>query len=321
MLAVAALVTSACGSGDTASGSAKDTVTVSQGVDVSTLDPQMGTGTMTDMSVLSNIFDFLTKVDDDGQVQPELATSWKPVGDGSKWQFDLRHDVTFQNGEPFNAEAVKFTFDRLNDPETHSPLSAGGLMTGVKVVDDDTVEFSLAYPDPYLPSQLSLFIGAIIPPKYVTEKGAEYFAENPVGTGPFSFVSWKRGDRVTLKANDTYWGEVPKIDNLVFRNIPNAADAAAALRAGEIDVNSNIDADTAAEFKGDSKIDVRAVPGVRTFMLSLDADQGGPLENVKVRQAINHAVDMDTIVATLKGATPSAPPPRCRARARRSTPR
>jgi peptide/nickel transport system substrate-binding protein len=275
------------------------TLIVSQLVDASTLDPQMQ-GTMTDMSILINIFDTLTTRDKNEELAPSLATDWQALDD-TTWQFKLREGVKFHNGEPFNAEAVKYSIERVLDPATKSPIVELSLVEFVKKVDDYTVDFIMSDPDPILPEKVSLFGGAMVPPKYIQEQGDDVFASKPVGTGPFKFVEWRRGDRVEVEAYPDYWGGAPEVKRVVFRKIPSEADALAAARTGEVDIVSDISADAAAQLEGSEDAEVVSVSGIRTFAVSLNAEDGGPLAKKEVRQALNYAVDVDALVKTVLG--------------------
>jgi peptide/nickel transport system substrate-binding protein len=274
-------------------------LTVSQTVDVSTLDPQRQ-GTMTDMSVLINLFDTLTTRDENNELAPALATEWVAVDDLT-WRFTLREGVQFHNGEPFDAAAVVYSVQRILDPATRSPIGELSLVEEVRAVDEHTVDFVMAEPDPILPEKLALFGGVMVPPGYIEAEGADAFANNPVGTGPYKFVEWQRGDRVVLEANPTYWGGAPQVQRLVFRKIPNPADALAAARTGEVDIVSGLSPDAAAQLEGSSEAEVVSVPGVRTFAVSLNTEIDGPLADPRVRQALNHAVDVPALVESVLG--------------------
>lgn len=143
------------------------------------------------MGILINMFDTLVTRDDNNKLAPSLATEWKALDD-TTWEFKLREGVKFHNGEPFNAEAVKFSIDRLNNPDTKSPIVELKTVKEVIVVDAKTVKIVTDGPDPILPNKMTLFGGTMVPPQYIKEKGDDNFAKNPVGTGPFKFVSWQR---------------------------------------------------------------------------------------------------------------------------------
>ena len=143
-------------------------------------------------SAANNIFDGLTSRGPDMKLKPALATSWDFLDDNSRIRFKLRQNVKFHNGEPFNAAAVKFTFDRLlGDEGKKGPQQSNYTsIAKVEVVDDYTVDFIMKQPDPVLLTKLAGYGGMIVPPKYIQEKGDAHFNMNPVGTGPFKFVEY-----------------------------------------------------------------------------------------------------------------------------------
>lgn len=304
VLSVAGLLLSGCGSGSPKTSSAKppagpqDTLVVAQGADTRTLDPQKQ-GDMISVSVLINIFDTLLTRDNRLQLAPSLATEWKALND-TTWQFKLREGVKFHDGEPFNAQAVKFSIERILDPKTKSPIIALKSVKQVDIVDDHTVNIVTKTPDPLIPVKMTLFPGIVVPPKYIQDKGDAYFAQHPVGTGPFKFVEWKKDDRVMLEANPDYWRGTPKVKKLVFRAIPNDADRVAALMSGEVDVISNLPPDSMATVNQSQGAKAVAVPGVRAQFVALDS-RSGPLAKQEVRQALNYALDVDSIVKNVLG--------------------
>jgi peptide/nickel transport system substrate-binding protein len=285
------------GSGGGSAAPAKDTLIVAQEADAGTLDPQKQ-GKMPDMNILINMFDTLVTRDANNELAPGLAVEWRAVDDLT-WEFKLRQGVTFHNGEPFNAEAVKFSIERLNNPDTKSPIVELKTVQEVKVIDEYTVHLITSAPDPILPNKTVLFGGVMVPPKYIQEKGDDHFAMNPVGTGPYKFVSWTKDSEVVMEANENYWGGAPFFKKLVFKIIPNTSNMAASLRTGEIDIAANIRAEVAVQVQGQPDIEVVSAPGIRTYYVVLDTIADTPLKNKLVRQAINHAVDVNTIIATV----------------------
>lgn len=287
-------------SSDTKSTSpAKDSLIVAQDTDAGTMDPQKQ-GKIPDMSILSNMFDTLVTRDADNKLAPGLATEWKTLNE-TTWQFKLRQGVKFQNGEPFDANAVKFSIERLLNPATKSPIVELNTVKSVEIVDPYTVNFVTSAPDPILPNKTTLFGGVIVPPKYIQEKGDDNFAKNPIGTGPYKFVSWQKDNRVEMEANPDYWRGAPKFKKLTFRIIPNPADMVAALKTGEIDIAASLSADVADQLKNESSVQVNSNPWIRTFYISLDTTQDGPLAKKEVRQALNYAIDVDTMIKTVLG--------------------
>ncbi|MEK3725606.1 ABC transporter substrate-binding protein [Paenibacillus sp. FSL H8-0034] len=284
------------GNAATPSKPGKDTLTVAQEIDAGTLDPQKQ-GKIPDMGILINMFDTLVTRDDNNKLAPSLATEWKALDD-TTWEFKLREGVKFHNGEPFNAEAVKFSIDRLNNPDTKSPIVELKTVKEVIVVDAKTVKIVTDGPDPILPNKMTLFGGTMVPPQYIKEKGDDNFAKNPVGTGPFKFVSWQKDSQITMEANADYWQGAAKFKKLVIKIIPNPSNMAAAIRAGEVDIAAGIKPDVATQLKSQTELKVVSSPGIRTFYISLDTKEG-PLAKKEVRQALNYAIDVNTMIKTV----------------------
>jgi peptide/nickel transport system substrate-binding protein len=269
---------------------------VAQGADPTTLDAGMTTGTVM-ANVIHNIYDTLVIRDDDMSVIPGLALSWEPLDD-TTWRFALREGVKFHNGEDFNADAVKFSIERVIDPDQAAPQASYlSTIASVEVVDDYTVDIITSAPDPILIARLTKAVGSIMPPGYVQEVGDETVALEPVGTGPFKFVEWVKDDHLTLEVNPDYWRDLPEYDVLTFKPIPNAAARTAALLAGDVDLVYNVpvsqidvvqestDAQLAA-------VDIQAGEYVGFNLRKEDS----PLQDVRVRQAINYAIDVDSII-------------------------
>jgi peptide/nickel transport system substrate-binding protein len=247
------------------------------------------------------MYDTLVWVDDDGNIVPALAESWDISADGSEYTFKLRKDVTFHNDEPFNADAVVFSWERAKEGGfEYSNLWQ--LATSVEKIDDYTVKITTDGPD-------ALFLStvadnwAIIPPKYFQEVGQEGFNEHPIGTGPFVFVEWAKGDHITMKANPNYWQEgVPKIETLIFRPIPESATRVAAIQTGEVDIVTRLSSEEAKSLLGVPNVTVIKYPVERVYYVAfnnLTTGQGQPTEDPNVRLAMNYAVDVQAIVDSL----------------------
>ncbi len=299
VLALALIVVMLAGYGvDSLAAPKKTTLVVAQTIDASTLDPQKQ-GKMPDMNILINLFDTLVTRDAKGRLAPALATEWKAINNVT-WQFKLRKGVKFHDGEEFDAAAVKFSIDRLLDPKTASPIAELRNVKEAVVVDKYTVNIVTNEPDPILPNKTVLFGGVIMPPKYVKEKGDDYIAKNPVGTGPYKFVSWQKDNQVVLEANKDYWRGAPQFDRLIFKTIPSMADTVAALKAGEVDFVIGLTADAANSLANDNDIKILSAPWIRTFYVSLNATVK-PLNDPRVRQALNYAVDTQGIIKNVLG--------------------
>ena len=216
------------------------TVVVAQGVDPTTLDPMNHQETPAG-NLARNIFDTLLERDQDLKIQPALAVEMPKLVAPTAWEFKLRPGVKFQNGEPVDAEAVKFSLERLVDPKLKlrgaTPFAP---IDRVEIVDSLTVRIHTKAPWPILDTLVAGSGASILPPKYYREKDMAYVAKNPVGSGPFKFVRWVKDDNIELTANEQYWRGAPRIKKLVFRPIPDDAVRVAALQNGEVDIAVNI---------------------------------------------------------------------------------
>jgi peptide/nickel transport system substrate-binding protein len=280
------------------------TVVVAQGVDPTTLDPQNHQETPA-ANLAVNLFDTLLERDQDLKIVPGVAESYRNVSP-MVWEFKLRRGVKFHNGEPLDAEAVKFTVERMVDPKLKlrgatpwTPVSHG------EVVDAQTVRIHTKAPWPILDTMVTTL--PILAPKYYREKDMAHVAKNPVGSGPFKFVRWVKDDRIELEANAQYWRGAPKVKTLVFRPIPDDAVRVAALQNAEIDVAVNIPPHLANIIANHPRLFLSTAPSVRTIQLmyythQFDAQHklvgpyAGPVADRRVRMAMTHAVDVDEII-------------------------
>lgn len=303
-LAAAPTLLTACGT-DPASG-AGNVLRVSQTGDPKTMDPQKQ-GDMTSMNALINMFDTLTTRGRDNTLHPRLALSWKAVSP-KVWRFRLRPGVTFHNGEPCDAAAVKFSIERLLAPATKSPIVELRYVEGVTVVDKLTVDLHTTVHDPILPDKVSLFGGVVVPPRYLDKVGDEGFANHPVGTGPFTFSRWQRDHELRMRAYANHWQGRPSLDELVFTPAPNASSALAALQSGGVDLVSGLTPDAAQQLDGYTGVRLENYTGIRTSYLSLNTLSAGPLQDRRVRQALNHAVDVPQLIKAVLGGKASEVP-------------
>jgi peptide/nickel transport system substrate-binding protein len=256
------------------------------------LDPTMNLSSLRSQVGVS-VFDSLVGRDADGKIVGELAESWRALDDRT-WQLKLRRGVTFHNAEPFNAEAVRFTFQRVLNPEQKSPNRATvSEVERVDVVDDLTVNLVLRAP--YAPFLARLIDFPMVPPKYTAEKGNQGLALRPVGTGPFRFVELVKDDHMIVEAFDKHWRGPPRIKRIVFKPIPEPFTRAAALRNGEVDLITTVPPTLAAELDKVAGVRVQRVPSTWQIYLGLNAFKK-PLSDVRVRQALNYATDVDAII-------------------------
>lgn len=250
-------------------------------------------------SVATNIFDGLTYRGPDLKLVPGLATSWEELDQGKRIRFKLREGVKFHDGEPFNAAAVKFSFDRLLGPEgAKGPQQSNyNTIASVEVIDDNTVDFHLKAPDPVLLTKLASYGAMIVPPKYIQEKGDDYFNAHPVGTGPFKFVSYEPKVNIQLAANADYWGGAPKLSELEYRFIAEPATAIAELQAGRVDlvIPPTIPIGMIPTIQGDSKLEIVTSPGPTVYALRFNT-RDGITKDPRVRKALILGVDRDAII-------------------------
>jgi peptide/nickel transport system substrate-binding protein len=259
------------------------------------LDPTMNLSSIR-AAVGVSMFDSLVGRDRDNRIVPELAESWRLLND-TTWQLRLRRGVVFHDGEPFTADAVRFTIERVLDPQQKSPNRANiAEIARVEVVDDATVNLVTARPYAALLNRLIDF--PILPPTYTAEKGNQAFALRPVGTGPYRFVSLVKDEQLVAEAFDRHWRGAPSIKRIVFKPIPEPFTRAAALRNGEVDLITTVPPTLARELERVAGLRVQRVPSTWLIYLGLNASKK-PLSDVRVRQALNYASDVDTIVRTV----------------------
>ncbi|MCO5732592.1 ABC transporter substrate-binding protein [Rhizobium sp. SSA_523] len=281
--------------------SAAGKVTVSIATDPGSWDP-VDTFLVAWGSVGSNIFDGLTSRDTNAKIGPGLATSWEVLDNGLRVRFALREGVKFHNGEAFNADAVKYTFDRLLGEEgAKGPQRANYTsIDRVEVIDEKTVDFHLKAADPVLITKLAGYGAMIVPPQYIKEKGEDYFNAHPVGTGPFSFVAYNAKIDLQLKANPDYWGGAAKISELDYRFISEPATAVAELQAGRVDLVIDLPISLIPVVEGDSKLAVESTTGPVVNGLRFNT-KDGITKDERVRKALIMAVDRATIIQSLLG--------------------
>ena len=274
------------------------TLVIAQGADITTLDPTQATQ-IHNLNLFYNLYDALVTWDskDIGKVVPELAVSWRSVNP-TTWQFKLRQGVKFHNGEPFNAEAAKFTIDRLITKGVHQVYGGFATIERVEVVDPYTINVVTSKPDPILVKRFAGYGGQMLPPQYLKQVDWKDFALKPIGTGPYKFVEWVKDDRVVLEANDAYWRGAPKIKKVVWRPIPDNFARVAALTRGEAQLITKVLPDHVAQIDkaGCCRVEHTLTNLVTVYLINA---QKGPLANTKVRQALNYAVDKDKIIKEL----------------------
>ena len=288
---------------------------VGQIAEPQSLDPHTVTAT-NDFRILVNIYDGLVRYKNGTlEVEPALAQSWDVSEDGKTYTFKLRQGVTFHDGTPFNAQAVKFNFDRMLN-EQHPFYNTGPFplsfnfasIDTVNVIDDSTVEFKLKEAFAPFLSNLAYPTGLIVSPAAIEQYGKDY-GRHPSGTGPFKFVEWQSSQRVVVERNPDHWDGAPALEAVVFRPITDANTRVAEMMAGGVDVMVEVPPDNLANFRNDSAFTVAEQVGPHVWFSILNTREG-PFKDKRVRQAANYAVNKQGLVDNvLQGtATVSAGP-------------
>ena len=324
-----------CGGGETISGGGQgggaggNTFVFGRGADSVTLDP-INTTDGESLRVTRQIFDgLLDFAPESTDLAPSLATEIpKPEDGGRAYTFKLREGVKFHDGAPFNAEAVKFNVDRWRDSKNPYHKGGGGqsenfayyvgqfggfdgdsIITGVEIVDDYTVRFTLREPQGPFLKNIAMSPFAMASPKAIKEN-VEDFWQNPIGSGPFKFVQWNRGSTVELEANEDWWGSDlpasqggggPEVDKVVIRSIPDNTSRVAALTGGELSAADGLTPDDVSPVE-DAGLKVEFRPPLTIGYLAMNNEQK-PFDNVNVRRAIYQAIDMEKIVTAFFGDT------------------
>ncbi|HEY3367058.1 MAG TPA: ABC transporter substrate-binding protein [Symbiobacteriaceae bacterium] len=249
--------------------------------------------------VACNIYDGLVDRGVDLKLKPGLATEWKFIDDKTI-EFKLRQGVKFHNGEPFNADAVVFTFTRLLGPDgkTSPQLSNYTSIDKVVKVDDYTVRFMMKEMDPVIITKLAGYGAMIISPKYYQEKGDAFFNTNPVGTGPYKVTAYTKDSQVVLEANPDYWGDKAKTKKVIVRFIPEDATRVAEFQTGAIDIMQTVPVAQVKTLQADKNVKVLPVGGPTAWALRFDISKS-PVDKLEVRQAIGYAIDSKTIIDTI----------------------
>lgn len=273
---------------DTATAQAKDSVIVGVTLEPPHLDPTAGAAAAIDETVYANVFEGLTRIDENGVVRPQLATGWTVSEDGLTYTFNLKSGVTFHDGTSFDASDVVFTFDRLRAEDSVNAQKARfAAIDRVEAVDPLTVKMTLSKPDGGLLFNLGWGDAVVVAPE-----SADTNKTNPVGTGPFKFSRWVKGDRVELVAVS----EANPIQTATFRFMSDPSAQVAALKTGDIDAATNLNAPEAVlAFQADPNFEVAIGTTEGETILSINNTRP-PLNDVRVRRAIAHAIDRQAII-------------------------
>jgi peptide/nickel transport system substrate-binding protein len=278
-----------------------DTLIYARAQDSATLDPSLAQDEES-YKVISNIFEGLVRFKPGTtEIEPSLAEAWRVSPDGREWTFFLRKNVKFHDGTPFNSEAVRFSIERQMPPQRPDNIAYAsftfGMVDKILTPDPYTVKFLLKYPyAPFLYNLAMPFSAPIVSPAPASTLGEET-GDRPVGTGPYRFIEWKKGKRITLKENKDYWGKAPDCPNLVFTVIKNSRLRSLALKLGFADIIDGITpGDT--HFLEQKGFKVLQKPGLDLNYLGFFTDKK-PFDDLAVRKAVSMAIDREKIVKDL----------------------
>ena len=271
---------------------AKDDITVAMQLEPPHLDPTSAAAGAIDSVLYTNVFEGLTRFMGDGSVVPGLAESWEISEDGLTYTFKLREGVTFHDGTTMDAEDVKFTLDRINAEDSANAQKAlYAAISQVNVIDPQTVEVKLSEPNGNMLFNLAWGDAVIVAPETV-----EAIKQTPIGTGAFKFENWNQGDKITLTRNDDYWGEAPALASATFKFISDPTAAFASVMAEDVDVFTGFPApENIPQFEADPRFQVLIGSTEGETILSIN-NKREPFDNVKVREAVAHAIDRQAII-------------------------
>jgi ABC-type transport system substrate-binding protein/ABC-type dipeptide/oligopeptide/nickel transport system permease component len=271
---------------------ARDHLVVALQLEPPTLDPTAGAASAIDEVTYRTIYEGLTRLDATGAPVPLLATAWTMAPDARSYVFRLRPNVRFTDGTAFDARIVAFSLLRAAAPgSVNAQAEALGNIAGVDALDSLTVRIRLRQPDAALPTLLAWGDCVMVSPR-----AAAALATAPVGTGPFRYAAWARGDRLTLVRNDAYWGAKPPPKTIEFRFVADPAAAYAGVRTHEIDLFPDYPApENLAQLRADPALRVSVNPSEAEVILALNQARG-PLRDLRVRRALSYAIDRRAII-------------------------
>lgn len=276
---------------------AKDSVTIGMTLEPPTLDPTSGAAQAIREVVLQNLFEGLVAMDRTGRIVPALAESWTISTDNLTYRFKLRPNARFHDETPFSSRDVKFSFERAVAPDsTNAQRWIFAPIAAIETPDPVTVIIRLKQPTANFVYGLAWGDAIIVSPATAADNKTK-----PIGTGPFKFARWNRGDRLEFERNDGFWGQKPALAKAVFRFISDPQAQVAALRAGDIDAFTNLSAPEAIpQLKADPKLKVTLGKTEGEIILAMNNGKA-PFSDVRVRQAISHVLDRKTIALGVYG--------------------
>ena len=261
--------------------------------EVTTLEPYRIVSIHPGGSIASHLWDTLTLLNDDLQVEPHLAQSWRLVNNFT-WEFKLRQGIIFRNGEILNADAVRFSIERAQSmPGSLETFAQDVDLEKIEIIDDYTLRLTTRQPVSNLPYHLAFL--EILPPIYYSETSPDQLAIAPVGSGPYRLGKWTQGRELVLEAVPTYWKGPPALPRLVFQTVLRAEERLVALRDGKADLVTDLPPMQIDQW--DSPISrLEAIESTQRMFIGIRMDEGSPLADKRVRQALNYGVNVEQIV-------------------------
>jgi len=261
--------------------------------DIGSMDPREATNT-NNTAVVSYVFSALVQTDCDYQITFDAAESYEIVDD-STYKFTLKKGIKFHDGEEMTSEDVKYSSDTLRREDATYRLKSDMSFIYIEIIDDYSFYLKTDSPNKSTLQRLSNL--KILPKHYVEEVGDEAFAANPIGSGPYQYVSWKKDAYIEVEAFDDYFGGRSDIDRVVCKIIPEASSRIAALEAGEVDLITAVSTSQIDRLKNIETIDVASKGTTRVVYFTMNTlEEGSPMQDIKVRQALNYAVDNDLLI-------------------------
>ncbi|MCL1948226.1 MAG: ABC transporter substrate-binding protein, partial [Turicibacter sp.] len=293
VLALAGLFVAGCGANEAVGEQAH--LIIAQDGEPVVLDPHRSNDPRS-ATVINQIFERLINQDEDGNLHPSLATDWRQI-DELTYEFDIRPGVYFHNGEALHAEDVVFSLIRAATSPTSATFLGMLNPDAIYAVADLTIRVGTDIPFVPLTAQLAHTAGNIVPRQAALELG-EDFGSQPIGTGGFKLEEWRHGEQVELVRFEDFHGERSALDRITFRNIPDAANRIIELETGAAHIAMNIAPSQVASLEARSDLTLLREESLRSHYIGFNVQQA-PFNDVRVRQAINYAVDVDLIIDTI----------------------
>jgi peptide/nickel transport system substrate-binding protein len=282
-----------------------DVLVFARGSDSIGLDPALENDGES-FKVCDNIYETLvTYTSQSTAIEPQLARSWSVSDDRLNWTFHLHTDVLFHDGTPFNAQAMLFSLGRqfFKDHPYHKvegayqywkDMDMDDIVAALEAPDDSTFVIRLKTPNASFLANLAMNFCAAVSPAALKKHGADYF-KNPVGTGPFRFIEWRKDERIVLSRNDDYWGTKPQIRQLIFKPVHEAAVRFLELKTGAVHGIDNISPEFIKEIRTDPNLKLLTQPGMNVGYLAMNMDKP-PFDQLEVRLALNYAINKQSLV-------------------------